>query len=446
VRQNDGLYTRWEYPADGRSLKSFQNIRADLNENYSVEVYDGWGRTRRTASYMPGSTTRYSGRQFYYDNMGRLAQWTNPTETTGDPDWTAAGDDATPEGNGWVSTSRTYDWRGRPRVTTYPDNTTTELDYGGCGCAGGEVTTARDQRGRLKKVYHDVLGRLSKVEELDYNSTVYSTAVYEYNARDQITSIRHYQGTNRTYQERTFGYDGHGRLVTRYTPEQGTTSYSYYDDDTLHVLTDARGASQTFGYTARHLLNSIDFNSASGVAATPNVSFTYDGAGNRTQMTKAGQLTAAYHYDSLSRMDWESRTFNGLGTYYLYYGYNSVGLAWVNNHWGSSVDYTIDPTGAAASATGSGTWSTPNLRAGHAVPCLGRREVGHVRQRPHAVGDLRQDAAPRRVGRVGRDGLEIFLLGLRREHGARDLRAEHVRGQRRRGRGGRPDARPLLQL
>lgn len=362
--QNNGFYTRWEYPADGRSLKTFQNIRPDLSENYSVTVFDGVGRVRRTATYMPGSTTRYSGRQFYYDNMGRLAQWTNPTDTTGDPDWTAAGDDAAPGGFGWVSTSRTYDWQGRPRVTTYPDNTTTESTYGGCGCAGGEVVTARDQRGRLKKSYHDALGRLTKVEELDYNSAVYSTAVYTYNARDQVTNIKHHQGTNGPYQERTFGYDGHGRLSSRTTPEQGTTNYSYYDDDTLHVLTDARGATQTFGYTERHLVNSIEFNAASGVAATPNVSFGYDAAGSRTQMTKAGQVTAAYHYDSLSRMDWESRAFNGLGTYYLYYGYNNAGLEWVNNHWGSSVNYTADHTGATTAAVGSGTWAAPTYVQG----------------------------------------------------------------------------------
>lgn len=132
---------------------------------------------------MPGSTTHYSGQQFYYDNMGRLVQWTNPTDTTGDAAWTVSGDDISA---GWVSTTRTCDWQGRPLKTTYVDNSTTELSYGGCGCAGGEVTTSRDQRGRLKKSYRDVLGRLSKVEELNYDSTVYSTAVYDYDEGSQI--------------------------------------------------------------------------------------------------------------------------------------------------------------------------------------------------------------------------------------------------------------------
>jgi hypothetical protein len=158
---------------------------------------------RRTATYMPGSTTHYSGRQFYFNNMGQMVQWTNPTEMDGG--WNVAGDDAPPAGNGWVSASRTYDWQGRPRVTTYPDSTTTELTYGGCGCAGGVAVTSRDQRGRLKRLTHDALGRLAKVEELDYNSSVISTAVYTYNAREQVERVRHHQGTSGAYQDRTFG-------------------------------------------------------------------------------------------------------------------------------------------------------------------------------------------------------------------------------------------------
>ncbi len=42
---NNGFYTRWEYPNpdNGLALLSFQNIRSDLQENFSAEVYDGAG-------------------------------------------------------------------------------------------------------------------------------------------------------------------------------------------------------------------------------------------------------------------------------------------------------------------------------------------------------------------------------------------------------------------
>jgi hypothetical protein len=41
-----------------------------------------------------------------------------------------------------------------------------EASYSGCGCAGGEVITVRDERGRRKRFYKDVVGRLARVEEL----------------------------------------------------------------------------------------------------------------------------------------------------------------------------------------------------------------------------------------------------------------------------------------
>ncbi|MGH9957467.1 MAG: hypothetical protein ACREBC_10115, partial [Pyrinomonadaceae bacterium] len=79
-------------------------------------------------------------------------------------------------------------------------------------------------------------------------------------------------------------HDGHGRLQSRTTPEQGTTTYSYNQDDTINVVTDARGATTTFGYNPRHLVTSLTYGVPAGVAATPNVTFGYDEAGNRTSM------------------------------------------------------------------------------------------------------------------------------------------------------------------
>jgi RHS repeat-associated protein len=221
----------------------------------------------------------------------------------------------------------------------------------------------RDERGRLKKLYKDVLGRLSKVEELEYNSAVFSTAVYEYNGRDQIEKVRHYQGTAQSgvYQERTFGYDGHARLVSRNTPEQGATTFGYNPDDTMQWTRDARGAKTAFTYNPRHLVTLIDYDvnnlePGQSVADAQDITFEYDAAGGRTKMID-GVGTATYHYDSLGRMDWEERTFNGTGPFRLSYSYDSAGLASVTNPWGSQVSYTKDPTGAATAVTGAGSWS-----------------------------------------------------------------------------------------
>ena len=71
----------------------------------------------------PGSSGGYSGRRFVYDVMGQAIN-ANPTQTSasGAPSqWNTAGDDAAA---GWVYSEQTYDWKGRPLVTTNQDLTT----------------------------------------------------------------------------------------------------------------------------------------------------------------------------------------------------------------------------------------------------------------------------------------------------------------------------------
>ncbi len=185
-----------------------------------------------------------------------------------------------------------------------------------------------------------------KTEELHRDGNVYSTANFAYNGRDQLTQIEH-QG-----QRRTFGYDGHGRLWQRVTPEQGATSYTYNRDDTVQAVTDARGASQTFAYNARGLATAITF--GGNVEYTPNVTFSYDAAGNRTGMTD-GLGTMSYGYDSLSRLTSETRAFNNIGSYTLSYEYNHAGqLTRMTNPWGAQVGYSRDFLGRVSGVTGAG--------------------------------------------------------------------------------------------
>lgn len=376
TNQNSGFYARFVYPASLGYLQSYRNIKAGAPEDYSIQVFDGVGRVRRVARFMPEKTDRYSAQMIHYNSLGQVVKQSKPTEILGD--WSPTGPD---DAGSWVYTDQAYDWQGRPTLTTNPDGWTAELSYTGCGCAGGEVVTARDEAGRRRKFYRDILGRLWKVEELNWDQTVYSTTTYTYNVRDQLTQILQ-QGQTRTLQ-----YDGHGRLWKRTTPEQGQTEYSYNRDDTMSWMKDARGAKTNFGYTSRHLISSISFDLSGvapgqNVAATTNVTFTYDAAGNRTQMSDAlGSVT--YHYDSLSRMDWEERNFTGVGIFRLTYGYTNAGLASITNPWGSQVSYTRDHTGAVTGATGSGLVSAPTYASGMQYRAFGAMKAmsyGNTRQ------------------------------------------------------------------
>ncbi|MDX6530034.1 MAG: hypothetical protein QOH41_2324 [Blastocatellia bacterium] len=160
-----------------------------------------------------------------------------------------------------------------------------------------------------------------------------------------------------SYQNTTMSYDGYGRLQSKHVPQQdvGTaTVYAYNPDDTVQSVTDARGASAIYYYTARHLVASIAYSAPAGVTGTGPVNFSYDAAGNRTSMSDAAGMTA-YAYDQLSRMSSETRTINGLGSYTIGYGYNLAGeLTSVTDPFNAQVGYNHDNSGRVVSITGSG--------------------------------------------------------------------------------------------
>lgn len=188
-------------------VESFASVNSasmnnDTDEGHALQVFDGFGRVIASASVHTSNS--FSGQLIHYDVMGRAVKKSNPTETsfsiTGAPilpyAWPATGDDASA---GWVYTQQTYDWKGRPLVTTNPsvtsnpaETTTKVASYSGCGCTGGEVMTLTDEVGRRQKVYSDVLGRTAKTEVLNWNGTVYSYITSTYDARDQATVVRQY--------------------------------------------------------------------------------------------------------------------------------------------------------------------------------------------------------------------------------------------------------------
>ena len=316
-----------------------------------------------SASDHPGSTGGFSGQLIYYDLTGRTVKSSNPTETSASStsdnpyDWPATGDDAVA---GWMYTQQTYDWKGRPLVTTNTDNTTKSASYGGCGCAGGEVVTLTDETSRQQKVYSDVLGRQWKMQVLNWDSTVYSTTISTFNARDQVMLVRQYQGadTSSTYQDTTVTYDGYGRLLTKHVPEQSTgtsTVYNYNPDDSINSVTDARGASATYSYNNRRLVTGMTYSAPAGITPTSNVSISYDAAGNRTSMTD-GFGSKTYSYNQLSQLMSEARTFTNVGTFTLSYDYNLAGqLKKITDPMNVTINYGFDSTGRLSSVTGSDT-------------------------------------------------------------------------------------------
>lgn len=367
---NTGAYTRYVYGP--YYVQSFSTVNTVADEAYSGRVFDGAGRITARASYHPGSTGGYIGQMTTYDVMGRATQQSNPTEMTGS--WVPAGDDAA-----WVYTLQSYDWKGRPAVTTLPDGSTRENTYGGCGCAGGEVTTVRDERGRRKKYTSDSLGRLKQVDELNWDQSVYATTTYAYNALDGLTQI------NQAGLTRSFAYDGYGRLRTRTTPEQGATTYSYFANDAVQTITDARAATTTLSYNNRDLVTGINYGVSGAVAATPNVTFGYDAAGNRTSMTD-GLGSVSYAYNQLSQLTSETRTFTGLGSYSLSYAYNLASeLTSITNQWGAQAGYSYDNMGRPTGISGSGYAGVSSYANSMSYRAFGLKQMSYGNSRTLSV-------------------------------------------------------------
>ncbi|HSD48132.1 MAG TPA: hypothetical protein VLB87_16010, partial [Pyrinomonadaceae bacterium] len=377
-------YTRYVHGPN--YVETIGTVNTVADESRSVQVFDGLGRPIANVGNHPNSTGGWSAQLVLYDVLGRSIRESNTTETSVTVsgflqpyNWQATGDDGS-----WVYTQQTYDWAGRPRITTASDGTTKEATYVGSGSAGGEITTMSGeivllppQSGagafgldrRKQKMYSDVLGRTVKTEMLNRDGTPYMTTITEYNARDQVKAIKEYKGaatvdgscSQPACQLTSTDYDGHARVSSNHRPEQNvnaTTSWLYNADDTIQKVTDGRGASETYTYNSRHLLTNITYAWPGGGTIPIPVTLEYDAAGNRTSMTDYTG-TVSYHYDQLSRMDWEQRNFASLGStiYRFTYGYNLAGnLTSVTepSQFGASVTYGYDTAGRLNSVTGSG--------------------------------------------------------------------------------------------
>ena len=368
----NNAYTTWNYHPKGIvSTKTLTQPKTVVV--FSTTVSDGVGRPIVRASDNSSTAGEYRGQAFFYDVMGRPSKQSNPAQIDGQ--WQPTGNDPWAngeDGNVWVFTLQTYDWKGRPILTTNQDGTTKMFTYGGCGCAGGEVVTMRDEAssgGRIQKSTADDLGRPWKTEVLNWadasgNRPVYATTINVYNALDQLTELIEQANPSGTSQSTITEYDGYGRVLRKKAPEAATngyTTFEYYADDSLKKVTDARGAITNYVYNVRGLVTDISYTAPSGVAATAGVTFTYDPAGNRTSMEdELGHVD--YEYDGLSQLLSETRQFTGVtnptsgsaGKYKLAYTYTLSGsVKSITDPFNYTIDYAYDKVERVTGVSGT---------------------------------------------------------------------------------------------
>jgi len=388
----NGAYTVWERGASGLYAKQSTRVDAAKPETFTMNVMDGAGRNVGSLHDHPGDGTGYAATRTEYDVMGRSVSQYNPAEVSvdsADPSnaraWVPAGDDANPMGReGWAHSTTLYDWKSRPKVMTNAAGASVEAEYGGCGCAGGESVTTTDEgtlaadgtlhRRRVSKT-SDALGRPVKTVSFNWDGTVYSTTITEYNAINQIEKVKVYQGEATpdgscpaaSCQLTTKSYDGHGRLKSSQAPAQTrAVTYQYKKDDALwKILTPrepdgaaAQDVTATITYNNRRMVTRVEYSVPAGltnVPATEPAEFGYDAAGNRLWMTD-GSGRIDFQYDTLSRLQSETRQFAGLaGSYTLSYAYNLAGELTGITEGGATIEYKYDRAGRTEEVNGQGT-------------------------------------------------------------------------------------------
>ena len=151
-----------------KTLENMTGIPADY-ELYATTIYDGHGRRRASVTAHPGSTLGNRSQYQVYDPMGRVIQSSNSTEINNY--WQYAGGD---DNGGYIWSQQSYDWKGRPLVTTDQLGKTKTYLYGGCGCTGEATVTVTDEVGRktrsISDAYLDHTMQISKTEVLDSNN------------------------------------------------------------------------------------------------------------------------------------------------------------------------------------------------------------------------------------------------------------------------------------
>jgi YD repeat-containing protein len=386
--------TTYDYWDNWLAVGEFTQLDA-AQRHYLFTADAGAGQLKwHGGDHADAGSGKYWIRKFEYDAAARATRIYNVTAVDGNLD-PIDDDDPANGGYGYLYTTIEYDALDRQTLITRPDGNTAGYEYDGCGCAGGWTVTARDERGKQRRQIFDFLGRLCRAQELNtdqVNPVFYNQARHIYDERDLLLRIEHSDGDENNHQDRTFAYDGYGRLQSQMTPEGGTVNYTYKPNDLVETVTDERGIVVSYNYNQRGLLTQALYSDA-----TPDAFYDYGEYGERLWMQEKnsdGEEVARtdYGYDPYKRLQSETRRFNELaGTFKVEYEYNYVDLPvtlrYTVNGWVRQVKYAYSQAGALKSA---GTDLTAGDSTNNIASSLLYRGFGAVKQMGYGNGQQLQ--------------------------------------------------------
>ena len=307
------LVTRYSYTDNG-----LPSTVTDALGNKTSYTYNDAGDLVSERS-PEGRTVTYTR-----DGAGRLTSVTDPR---GNASGANAGD---------YTTSYAYDDADRITSTTDPLGHTSSVTFD----KDGLVTRARDAKDRDTTYAHDADGHVTAVQGPD-PAIPASQASYDANGNLLTT-------TDQAGRVTSYTYDLANRVTKAQSPI-GTSSFGYDRGGNLTAVTHPSGAKTELLYDTADHLAKIDY-----PAGTPDVTYSYDSHGNRTQMTD-GAGTVTYTYDALDRPQAVTR---GTSTYR--YAWDPTGnMTAVTYPDGTRTGYTFDGDGLLKTVTrGTATLAT----------------------------------------------------------------------------------------
>lgn len=354
-----GNSTQQSYDAAGRltsvtnPLGQVTSYTYDANGNQSA-VTDPLGHTTQTeydALNRPVRVTDALGHitSFTYDPMGRLTATTDALGRTTQYTYDSAGRKLTSQDPLGHTTTYTYDSADNLITSQDPTGVTTTYGYDATGNRLREVDPLgnptdysydllgnrillRDALGRETHFGYDALNRLVEVTDPAGHKVQYT-----YDPVGHLTSQK-----DANSHMTTFVYDAAGNLTSTTNPLGATWSYVYDQANNQTKQTKPDGVAINQQYDALNRLVKTDYSDT-----TPDVSLSYDAAGNLATMADGSGLTS-YSYDALNRLI----SLNYPGRQQVSYTYDAIGnRTGVTTSGGMQTTYVYDGADLLQSVT-----------------------------------------------------------------------------------------------
>jgi len=364
-----GRTTNYNYATNGIDVLTVKQVNGGGQDTLATMTYNSQHEPL-TVKDASGQTTTLT-----YNTQGQLLTRTDAQSHTTTLGYTAAGGSGTgnyltlvtgpvsgattactydsanrvhtvTDSEGYVVTYA-YDNLDRPVTVTYPDSTTEQTSYHAL-----DAVKTVDRQGRATTRQYDAIRELVSTTD-----PLGRTTQYGWCSCGGLSSLTDARGsvTNWTLDEQ-------GRMTSKTYADSSSISYAYETNTSrLHSLTDARGNVAVYAYNNDNTLSGTTYTPASGVASTPNVSFTYDTPYNRvlTMVDGTGTTTYAYNavYSSGTAITGGGRLYTitvpiASTTATVTYGYDAVGRVTSRTiDSGNSVSTTFDALGRVTHVT-----------------------------------------------------------------------------------------------